>query len=87
MNPFSNKFLLGATGVIIMLQLMAVYSPLFQKVLRTVPLDRDDWLIIIPVAFSIVVVEEIRKFFYRVSLHRQESEALSATGLPDGKPE
>jgi len=87
MNPFSNKFLLGATGVIIMLQLMAVYSPLFQKVLRTVPLDRDDWLIIIPVAFSIVVVEEIRKFFYRVSLHRQESEVLSATGLPDGKPE
>ena len=65
MNPFSNKFLLGATFVVIILQLMAVYHPLFQKVFRTVPLDRNDWLIIIPVAFSIIIVEELRKFIYR----------------------
>ncbi|MDO8565849.1 MAG: HAD-IC family P-type ATPase [Candidatus Moranbacteria bacterium] len=87
MNPFSNKFLLGATGIIIMLQVTAVYSPLFQKVLRTVPLDRDDWLMIIPVAFSIVVVEEVRKYFYRVSLRRIESEKASSAGLPYGKSE
>ncbi len=61
MNPFSNRFLLGATFVVIVLQLMAVYHPLFQKVLRTVPLDQNDWFIIIPVAFSIIIVEELRK--------------------------
>ncbi|MBI2097419.1 MAG: cation transporting ATPase C-terminal domain-containing protein [Candidatus Vogelbacteria bacterium] len=36
-----------------------------QKFLRTVPLEFSEWLIIIPIAASIVLVEEIRKFFYR----------------------
>jgi len=64
-NPFSNKFLVGATGVVIGLQLLAVYNPFFQKVLRTVPLDGKDWAVIIGVAFSIVIVEEFRKVIYR----------------------
>ena len=65
LNPFSNKFLLGSTGVIIILQLLAVYAPILQKLLHTVPLGLSDWLIIIPVAFSVVVVEEARKFLAR----------------------
>lgn len=64
-NPFSNKFLIGATGMIIGLQLLAVYNPFFQKVLRTVPLVGKDWLIIISVAFSIVFFEELRKIVFR----------------------
>ena len=60
-NPFSNKFLVGATGIVIALQLLAVYNPFFQKVLRTVPLSGKDWGIIIGVAFSIIVIEELRK--------------------------
>ena len=65
MNPFSNKFLVGATLIIISLQLLVIYNPLMQKFLRTVPLELSEWLIIIPIATSIVLVEEIRKFFYR----------------------
>lgn len=64
-NPFSNKFLFGATGIVIGLQLLAVYNPFFQKVLRTVPLDWKDWLLIIAVAFSIIAVEEFRKVIFR----------------------
>ncbi|MFH0969172.1 MAG: HAD-IC family P-type ATPase, partial [Patescibacteria group bacterium] len=64
-NPLSNKFLVGATGIVIGLQLLAVYNPFFQKVLRTVPLNGKDWLIIITVAFSIVIVEELRKVIHR----------------------
>lgn len=64
-NPFSNKFLVGATGIVIGLQMLAVYNPFFQKVLRTVPLSGREWLIIIAVAFSIIVVEELRKTVYR----------------------
>ncbi|HOX10854.1 MAG TPA: HAD-IC family P-type ATPase [Candidatus Moranbacteria bacterium] len=60
-NPFSNKFLLGATGIIIGLQILAVYNPFFQKVLRTVPLSGKDWVIIFSVAFSIIAIEELRK--------------------------
>ena len=65
LNPFSNKFLLGATGIVIILQLLAVYTPVLQKILHTVPLGRSDWLMIISVALSIVIAEEIRKFFAR----------------------
>lgn len=61
MNPFSNKFLIGATVIVIGLQLMAVYNPFFQKILRTVPLSGREWVMIILVALSIVAVEEIRK--------------------------
>jgi Ca2+-transporting ATPase len=60
-NPFSNKFLVGATGIVIGLQILAIYNPFFQKVLRTVPLNGKDWLVIIAVAFSIVIIEEVRK--------------------------
>lgn len=68
MNPFSNKWLVGATLTIIFLQLFAIYNPLMQKFLRTVPLSLSEWLIIIPIASSIILVEEIRKFFYRRKL-------------------
>jgi len=65
MNPFSNKFLVWATLIIISLQLLVVYHPLMQKFLHTSPLEFSEWLLIIPVAASIILVEEIRKFFYR----------------------
>ena len=67
-NPLSNKFLVGATLAVIGLQLFAVYNPLMQKILRTVPLEATDWLVIIAIAASIVIVEETRKFFYRGQL-------------------
>ena len=65
MNPFANKFLVGATLITISLQLLVIYNPLMQKFLRTAPLELSEWLIIIPIAASIIFVEEIRKFFYR----------------------
>jgi P-type Ca2+ transporter type 2C len=68
MNPFSNKFLVGATAIVISLQLLAVYNPFFQKVLRTVPLSGNDWIVIVLVASSILVVEEVRKMAYKIRL-------------------
>jgi len=68
MNPFSNKFLIGAATIVIFLQFAALYTPFLQKVLHTTPLSLSEWLVIIPVASSIILVEEIRKFFYRRKL-------------------
>ncbi|HEY4522599.1 MAG TPA: HAD-IC family P-type ATPase [Candidatus Paceibacterota bacterium] len=65
MDFLSNKWLLGATAVVITLQLLAVYNPLLQSILRTVPLSLSEWLMIIPIAASIVVVEEVRKILHR----------------------
>ncbi|MBI2004984.1 HAD-IC family P-type ATPase [Patescibacteria group bacterium] len=69
MNPLNNPFLLGATAVIISLQVAAVYTPFLQSILHTVPLGFFEWMMIIPVAFSVVVVEEARKFLHRRSLN------------------
>jgi len=65
LNPLTNKFLVGATMIIILLQLLAIYNPMMQNILKTAPLTLGDWLVILPVATSIIIVEEIRKFFYR----------------------
>lgn len=64
-NPFSNIYLTGAMVLVVGLQFLAVYAPFMQKILHTVPLSLADWLIIIPVSMSIIVVEEIRKLFHR----------------------
>ncbi|TAJ13107.1 HAD family hydrolase [Patescibacteria group bacterium] len=65
MNPFSNKFLVVTTVAIIMFQLLAIYTPIMNTLLKTVPLNLSDWFLIIPVAATIVLVEETRKFFSR----------------------
>jgi hypothetical protein len=44
-----------------------------QKLLRTTPLEFSEWLMIIPIAASIILIEEIRKLFYRRKLSRNES--------------
>ena len=72
MNPFSNKYLVGATLLVISLHLLAVYTPLMNKFLKTVPLSLSDWIIIVPVSALILLVEEIRKWFYR----RQKGEKV-----------
>ena len=68
MDWFSNKYLVGATLIVIALQMTAIYTPVMQKLLRTVPLELSEWLLIIPIAASIVVVEELRKLIYRRKL-------------------
>lgn len=65
MNPFSNKFLIGASIIVIALQFMAIYTPFMQKILSTKPLSLYDWLLAISIGFSIIIVEEIRKLIFR----------------------
>jgi hypothetical protein len=65
--------LLGATAIVGSLQLLAVYHPFFQNYLRTTALNFSEWGLIIATAASIILVEEIRKYFYR----REESRNFS----------
>ena len=76
MDWFSNKYLVGATLTIIALQIAAIYTPVMQKLLRTVPLEFSDWLAIIPIAASIIVAEELRKFFYRRNFVNKSREII-----------
>jgi Ca2+-transporting ATPase len=58
---FKNRALIAAFLFGLLLQVSAVYVPLFQDVLHTVDLNSTDWLVIFLSAIPIVIVEEIRK--------------------------
>jgi Ca2+-transporting ATPase len=47
------------------LQLLAVYHPLMQKVLKTTSLGVQDWLLIWALSFSVILVDEARKLVFR----------------------
>lgn len=65
-NIFTNKYLIGATLITFSLQMIAIYTPFMQGILKTVPLQLFDWVIIFIVAFSIVLVEESRKLYTKL---------------------
>ncbi|HYF05518.1 MAG TPA: HAD-IC family P-type ATPase [Patescibacteria group bacterium] len=65
MNPFSNKYLVGATVTIIVLQMLAIYTPAMNTFLKTVPLSLSDWMLIVPTAATILLAEEMRKGIVR----------------------
>ncbi len=66
-NPFSNLYLVGATAIVIILQMLAVYAPFLQKILHTTALSLSEWALIVLVASSILFVEELRKLFARLA--------------------
>jgi Ca2+-transporting ATPase len=61
MNPFSNRYLVYAALVVVALQILAVYHPVLQAVLRTTALTFSEWLLAIGLALTVVLAEEFRK--------------------------
>ncbi len=54
-SNFSNKFLVGAISLSLLLQLAVIYVPFLQGVFRTTALGPIDWIVIIAVACLILV--------------------------------
>ncbi|PIR96311.1 MAG: hypothetical protein COT92_01775 [Candidatus Doudnabacteria bacterium CG10_big_fil_rev_8_21_14_0_10_42_18] len=63
---FSNKYLWGALVLNFALQILAVHASFMQKILRTEGLSVAEWVTILGVSFSVIVVEELRKLVYRL---------------------
>ena len=55
----ANPWALGALGLVIALQLAAVYVPALASVLRVVPLTSADWALVLPAALLPAVVGQI----------------------------
>jgi Ca2+-transporting ATPase len=58
---FSNRWLVFATGVTILVQVAAVYVPFFQSLLGTVPLALTDWILLVLAGIPILLAGEIYK--------------------------
>lgn len=62
MNPFSNRFLVGALVLVFLLQVLVIYHPWMQVVFRTTALTLNEWLLAISLAATVLIGEETRKF-------------------------
>ncbi len=60
-NPGSNKKLLAGIGASIAAILAAIYVPFLQGAFDTVALLREDWIVVLGVSFSVVIVAEVLK--------------------------
>jgi len=63
---FSNIYLIFAIIGSVGLHFMILYVPFFEKIFGTVPLNKNDWLIVIGISAPIVLIDEILKFFSRI---------------------
>jgi Ca2+-transporting ATPase len=63
---FSNGNIWLALITNLILQLLAIYTPLGWQVLGTTPVGLDIWVTCLLAASTIVIFEEIRKFFFRL---------------------
>jgi Ca2+-transporting ATPase len=66
---FQNKWLWGAIGLSLALQLAVVYLPFLQPPFSTVSLGYSDWLRCILVASSVLWLRELSKFIARRRTH------------------
>ena len=64
---FTNGWLWGAVAICLILQVAAVYVPLLQKVLRTVPPTTFEWGVIVACSLLPVVVVELVKLAARAT--------------------
>ncbi len=65
-NPFSNLYLVGAVAFGFLMLFVALYVPVFQTLLRTIPLDSKDWLILISLGIINIIGIEIVKWHFIV---------------------
>ncbi len=68
---FTNSWLWGAVGICLLLQVAAVYVPLLQRVLHTVPPTLPEWGVIATCSLVPVIVVELVKLAQRIATGRQ----------------
>jgi Ca2+-transporting ATPase len=64
-GPFTNKWMIWATGASFLLVLLVVYVPFLQPFFDTVPLGLNDWLVMIPFIFLASIAAELTKIYLR----------------------
>ena len=63
-NPFSNLYLIGFIIFSFFMLLIAIYIPFFQNLLKTVPLNLFDWLLLLGLGVSNLILIEITKWYF-----------------------
>jgi Ca2+-transporting ATPase len=64
-DPFSNRFLFVSLLAALLAQLAVLYWGPFQTVFRTVPLDVEQWALIVTVGWTVILGGELDKWWNR----------------------
>ena len=82
-GPFRNPFIWIAVGVVISLQVLAIYFPPFARVLGTVRPSGTDWFVIVVCAIAPVAIVESTKAFtrWKISTKDLQGPALTQPGV------
>lgn len=67
---FSNRWLILATSFVLLLQVAVTSIPFMQHIFKTVPLTMEQWIAIMLISSSVVVLEEVRKLVVRWMMRR-----------------
>ncbi|MDV2989973.1 MAG: HAD-IC family P-type ATPase [Dehalogenimonas sp.] len=70
LGVFTNRWLLIAVGIAIILQLLVVYSPFLQTAFHTAPFEPQYWLIAVGAGLTLFVIEEIRKILFPLAFSK-----------------
>jgi len=65
LKPFSNKYVVYAVLVSILLQVMVIQIPFLQAIFKTTALSLREWGAVLLLSLSIILYDEIRKVFIR----------------------
>lgn len=80
-NPFQNKFVNWSTAFGFLMIVIAVYVPFLNKVLHTVPLGVNEWLVLITyAAMSLTIYEIAKKVFVASEIKTQNAKINRAAG-------
>jgi len=61
---FSNVFLLGSWIFAVVMLIVGIYVPIFQKLLKTIPLNLFDWILVLGIGVMNLFFIELTKFFF-----------------------
>ena len=81
---FSNKLIVAGIAAEIALILLIDYTPWGNALFGTAPIPLAVWLFIIPFAFAMLALEELRKWFVRAHPSRAQLLSSKKTNVPTG---
>jgi Ca2+-transporting ATPase len=73
MPPWVNPWLLLAMSVSFGLHFLILYVPFLAQVFGIVPLNLNEWLLVLVVAFPVILIDEVLKFIGRWTSELQAS--------------
>jgi magnesium-transporting ATPase (P-type) len=65
-NPFTNFHLIGAMCISFGLHFVILYVPTFASIFCVEPIDLNEWLCVLVLAFPVILIDECMKLFIRI---------------------